>query len=263
MRTARSRLFAAAASGAALVIVLGVAGCKGTGYSKAPPSTTPTATGIWTGSDTVTGQGVIGYIDTAGTAVIIRADGVQFVGPTQLSGDTLIAAVIGYSNFPATFTDGSNYGLGTLNGTVASGSTLTLTLSFTTNGGTLLTDSWSLTYSALSTSGSSLSTLAANYTDSASGSVLSISANGAMSSQNATTGCVLNGTASIIDSAYDIYRVTITYGNCTGSYAPLNGVQLTGVAVLNSSTSPSQLTIEVAGASTTAKFALLLNLAAS
>ena len=260
MRIARSRLFAAA--GAALAIVLAVAGCNGT-YSKATPPATTVATGIWTGSDTVTGQGVIGYIDTAGTAVFIRADGVQFVGPTQLSGDTLIAAVIGYPNFPATFTDGSTYGLGTVNGTVASGSTLTLTLSFTTNAGTPLADSWSLTYSALSNSGSSLSTLAANYTDSVSGSVLSITASGAMSSQNATTGCVLNGTATIIDGAYDIYQVTVTYENCTGSYAPLNGVQLTGVAVLDPSTSPSQLTIEVAGASTTAKFALLLHLAVS
>ncbi len=263
MRTARSRLLAAAAGGAALAIILAVAGCNGTGYSKATTPTTPSATGIWTGSDTVTGQGVIGYIDTAGTAVFIRADGIQFVGPTQLSGDTFIAAVIGYPNFPAPFTDGSTYGLGTLNGTVASGSTLMLTLSFTTNGGTPLADSWSLTYSTLSNSGSSLSVLAANYTDSASGSVLSISANGVMSSQNATTGCVLNGTASIINSAYDIYQVSLTYGNCTGTYAVLNGVQFTGVAVLNPSTSPSQLTIEVAGASATGKFALVLNLAVS
>lgn len=263
MRTARSRFFAAAAGGAVLAIVLAVAGCNGTGYGKTTPPPTPSATGIWTGADTVTGQAVTGYIDSAGTGVFIRADGVQFVGPTQLSGDTIIAAVIGYANFPMTFADGSNYGLGTVNGTVASGSTLMLTLSFTTNGGTLLSDTWSLTYSTLSTSGSSLSTLAANYTDSVSGSVLSISANGVMSSQNASNGCVLNGTATIINSSYDIYRVAVTYENCTGNYAVLNGVQLIGVAVLDPNTSPSHLTIEVAGASTTGKFALLLDLTAS
>lgn len=262
MRTARSTFFAAA-GGTALAIALAVAGCNGTGYGKATPPATPSATGIWTGADTVTGQGVTGYIDSSGTAVFIRADGIQFVGPTQLSGNTIIAAVIGYQSFPATFPDGSSYGLGTVNGTVASGSTLMLTLSFTTNGGSLLSDNWSLTYSTLSTSGSSLSTLAANYTDTASGSVLSISANGVMSGQDATTGCVLNGTATIINSAYDIYQVSLTYANCTGSYAVLNGVPLTGVAVLDPTVSPSRLTIEVAGASATAKFALVLNLAVS
>jgi hypothetical protein len=261
MRTAWSRLTAAA--GAALAIGLGIAACNGTGYTRATTPPMPSATGIWQGTDLVTGTSVTGYIDSANNAVFIRGDGVQFVGPTQLSGDTVIAAVIGYASFPATFTDGSNYGLGTLNGTVATGSTLQLILSFTTNGGTAETGSWSLTYSALSSSGSSLGTLSANYTDTASGSVLSINGNGVMTGQNPANSCVLNGTATIIDSTYDIYQVALTYESCTGSYAVLNGVQLTGLAVLDPNTSPTQLTIEVAGASTTGKFALVLNLTGS
>ena len=56
----------------------------------------------------------------------------------------------GYPDFNATFSDGSTYGIGTLDGTVTSGSTLTATLTFTTNGNTSITGNWSLSYEALS-----------------------------------------------------------------------------------------------------------------
>jgi hypothetical protein len=258
IRTAWGRLIAALISAAAVAI----AGCNGTGYgsNNSTSSSTPSATGIWGGTDSVTGLSVTGYIDSAGNAVFIRSDGVQFVGPTQLSGDTLVAAVVGYTDFPSTFSDGSSYGLGTLNGTVATGSTLTLTLTFTTNGGTMLSGSWSLAFDTLTNSGSSLGTIAATYNDTASGSVLTVSSNGVVTGQNPQNSCVVNGSISIINSTYDIYQVSITYESCTGSYAVLNGVQLTGLAVYNPNTSPPQLTIQVAGASATSKFALVLNL---
>jgi hypothetical protein len=259
MRTAWGRLVTALIGAAAVAI----AGCNGTDYgsNNSMSSSTPSATGIWGGTDS-TGLTVTGYIDSAGDAVFIRSDGVQFVGPTQLSGDTLVAAVVGYTDFPTTFTDGSSYGLGTLNGTVATGSTLTLNLTFTTNGGTMLSDSWSLSFNTLTDSGSSLGTIAANYTDTASGSVITVSANGVVTGQEPNS-CVVNGNLTIINSTYDIYQVTITYESCTGSYAVLNGVELTGLAVYNPNTSPPQLTIQLAGASATGKFALLLNLQGS
>ena len=246
---------------AALVI----AGCNGGMYGgmSNPVPMNASATGIWGGTDAVTGLNVAGYIDPAGEAVFIRADGVQFAGGTQVLGDTLVAAVVGYSNFGSTFTDGSTYGLGTLNGTVATGSTLTLSLSFTTNGGTAQAGSWSLTFNTLTNSGSSLNTISANYADTASGSVISISGNGVMTGQNPANSCVVNGTITIINSSYDIYQVSLTYENCTGSYAVLNGLQLTGFAVLNPNSSPTQLTISVAGASSGSKFGLVLYLQGS
>lgn len=257
MRTACCGLIAALISAAALVI----AGCNGSyGGSNYMHPGAASATGIWGGTDSVTGLSVTGYIDSAGDAVFIRSDGVQFVGPTQVSGDTVVAAVIGYTDFPATFADGSTYGLGTLNGTVATGSTLTLSLSFTTNGGTMQSGSWSLTFNTLSNSGSSLGTITANYTDTASGSVISISADGTMTGQNPQNSCVVNGSITIVNSTYDIYQVKLSYQNCTGSYAVLNGVELTGLAVYDPNTSPPLLTIEVAGASAAGKFALILNL---
>jgi hypothetical protein len=247
------------------LVALATAGCNATVYAGGtnPMPMNESATGVWGGTDSVTGLNVAGYIDPAGEAVFIRADGVQFAGATQVSGDTIVAAVVGYANFGSTFSDGSTYGLGTLNGAVASGSTLTLSLSFKTNGGTAETGSWSLTFSTLTNSGSSLNTISANYTDTATGSVISISGNGVVTGQNPANSCVVNGTITIINSSYDIYQVSLTYQNCTGSYAVLNGLELTGLAVLNPNSSPTQLTISVAGASSGGKFGLVLYLQGS
>jgi len=250
---------------AGTLVALTLAGCNGSLYGgmSNPMPTNASATGIWGGTDSVTGLNVAGYIDSAGEAVFIRADGVQFAGTTQVSGSTLVAAVVAYTNFGTTFNDGSTYGLGTLNGTVASGSMLTLNLSFTTNGGTAETGSWSLTFSTLTNSGSSLNTISANYTDTASGSVISISGDGVMTGQNPANSCVVNGTITVINSSYDIYQVSLTYENCTGSYAVLNGLQLTGLAVFDPNTSPTQMTISIEGASTSSKFGIVLYLQGS
>jgi hypothetical protein len=242
---------------------LSVAGCNGTisGRVNNPMPTNASATGVWGGTDSVTGLSVTGYIDSNGNAVFIRADGVQFVGPTQVSADTLVAAVVVYTNLAGSpFKDGSTYGLGTLNGTVATGSTLTVSVSFTTQGGTAGSGSWSLAFNTLTNSGSSLSTLSANYTDTASGSVISIMGDGVVNGQNPANSCVVNGKVTIINSSYDTYQVSLTYENCTGSYAVLNGLTLTGLAVLNPNTSPTQLTISVAAASSAGKFGLVLYL---
>lgn len=93
--------------------------------------------------------------------------------------------------------------------------------------------------------------------------MISISGNGVMTGQNPANSCVLNGTITVINSSYDIYQVSLSYENCTGSYVVLNGLQLTGLAVFNPNTSPTQLTISVAGASSGSKFGLVLNLQGS
>jgi hypothetical protein len=255
------RLLALLVGFAALV----VAGCNATdtGGSGSTTSTTASALGIWSGTDSSTGETIAGYVDSSGLGVFIRADGVQFVGPTQVSGTTVAATVVGYTSFPSTFSDGSTYGLGTLNGTVASGSTLTLTLTFTTNDGTVMPGSWSLTFNTLTNSGSSLSAITANYTDTASGSMVTISGSGAMTGQNPANSCVLNGSVTVINSAYDIYQVSLTYEDCTGTYTVLNGVQFTGLAVLNPNSSPEQVTIAVTGANSSGKYSLVLNLQGS
>lgn len=253
-------LMLAAALGAALAL----GGCMGPDGSTGGTTTTTdaSATGIWSGTDSVTGFTVIGYVNSTGDAVFMRADGAQYAGPTQVSGQSVVAAVVGYADFGNQFSDGSTYGLGTLEGSVTTAGTMTLTLSFTTNNGTALSGSWSLSYNSLSTSGSSLGAVDASYTDAAGVAAISINANGVMSGQDGN-GCVLNGSISTGDSSNDIYQVSFTFESCTGTYAVLNGVQFTGLAALDTTNSPAQLTIAVAGASTTSKYALVLNLLVS
>lgn len=245
----------------AVVAALSAPGCNSSSDdTSAGPTTNASATGVWSGSDSVSGLSVTAFINSAGQATFIRSDGIQFTGTAQISGDTLAVTVDGYSDFPAAFSDGSTYGIGTLNGAVTTGGSITATLSFTTNGGTAIGGSWSLNYQALSNNGSSTATLSANYTDSVTGAVLSITSNGDMTEQNASNGCVLNGSISTNDSSHDIYEVAYSFGNCTGTYAVLNGVQFTGLATLNTGVSPAQLTIAVTGASSTTPYAIISTL---
>ncbi|HXY97603.1 MAG TPA: hypothetical protein VEH00_11580 [Steroidobacteraceae bacterium] len=246
-----------------IVAALSVAGCNSSSDDTSGSTTNASATGVWSGTDSVSGLSVTAFINSAGQATFIRGDGVQFFGTAQVSADTIAVTVDGYSDFPAAFSDGSTYGLGTLNGTVTTGSTITATLSFTTNAGTAIGGSWSLTFEALSNNASSTAAVSANYTDSVTGAVLSITSNGDMTEQNASNGCVLNGSISTNDSSHDIYEVAYTFGNCTGTYAVLNGVQFTGLASLNTSLSAAQLTMAVTGASSTSKYAITSTLSGS
>jgi hypothetical protein len=49
------------------------------------------------------------------------------------------------------------------------------------------------------------------------------------------------------NTSYDVYEVSYTYESCTGTDAALNGVQFTGLAILNTGVSPAQLLIGVTG----------------
>jgi hypothetical protein len=256
MRVPRSRVIGLAA----VLLASGLAGCNSSTTSGLGSTTDQSATGVWSGTDSVTGDAIVAIINSGGQATFIRSDGVQFDGTVDVSGTTLAATVTGYTNFNQTFSDGSTYGIGTLNGTVSSGGSLTASLTFTTNGGTSLTGTWSLGFDALSNTASSTAAVAGNYTDVATNAVLSITSTGVMTEQNAANGCVLNGSISTTDSSVNVYQVSYTLEDCTGTYAPLNGVQFTGLAYLNTGASPVQIIMAVAGANSTSKYAILSNL---
>jgi hypothetical protein len=244
----RSHITVLGLVGATLILI----GCNSGSDSSTSATTTTTnasATGVWSGTDSVSNLAVTAFINSAGEAEFISASGAQlFVGTVQISGSTFDVAVDGYSNFGGTaFSDGSTYGVGTVTGTIVSGSTLTATLSFTTSGGTAITGTWTLSFDVVSNSGSSLSAISGNYTDGATGATVAIDGTGDISSQDANTGCVLTGTVSTTDTTYDVYQLVYTYKNCVGTYAALNGFQLSGLAVLNTSVSPTQLDIAVTG----------------
>jgi len=252
--TPGAALRCAAATCAALTLV----SCNSTiGNGGGGTVTRASPVGVWVGIDSVTSLSITAYINSAGQATFFRSDGVQFDGSVQISGSTLAATVTGYTDFSSNFNDGSNTGIGTLNGTVTTGDSLRATLTFTTDGGTMITGTWQLNFEAQSNTASSTAAVSGNYTDNVTGTVLSINNSGVMTSQNANNGCVLNGSISTSDSTHDLYEVAFSYGNCTGTYAVLNGVQFTGLATLNASASPLQLSWAVSGASATAKYGLI------
>jgi hypothetical protein len=239
--------------GIAVATVL-MAGCNGSSLAGGDTSsTTPTnasATGLWSGADSATGLTITAVINSSGQADFIRSDGTQFVGSVQVSGDSMAATLGVYANFGTAFADGSTHGLGTLSGTVTSGGTLTANVAYTTDGGTTVSGVWSLSYDTLSNTASSLTAISGSYTDGATGAVLSISGSGQMTSQDPTTGCVLNGTVSITTGGVDVYQVVYDYESCSGASAALNGVAFSGLAVLNPDVSPAQVVIGVSGQST-------------
>jgi hypothetical protein len=244
--------------GAAAVLLLPA--CNATDDSGSSSTTNASATGVWSGSDSVSGLSLTAFINSGGQATFIRSDGVQFDGTAEVSGSTIAVTVTGYTPFPQTFGDGSTYGIGTVNGTVTTGSTISATLDFTTNGNTAISGTWSLTYQAQSTNPSSTSVVSGNYTDASTGAVLSVTSAGALTEQNSSNSCVLNGSISTADSTTNVYEVAYTFEDCTGTYSTLNGVQFTGLASLNTSVSPAQLIMAVAGANSTSKYAIVSTL---
>lgn len=257
-------------SGALGIAAALAAGCNSTdtGSGSGSSSTTnASATGVWSGSDATSGLTVTAIINAAGQATFIRSDGVEFTGTADVSSNTLAVAVDGYSGFPTTFADGSSHGIGTLNGSVMTASTMSASLMFTTDGNTAISGSWSLSYASIANNASSTGAVSGNYTDNSNdplgGAVLSISGSGVMTSQSASNRCVLNGSVSTNDSSHNVYEVAYSYASCTGSAAVLNGVQFTGLATLNTAQSPAQLLMAVAGASSTARYGIVSTLSGS
>ncbi len=225
---------------------LTIGACNSSSSNDSNP-TTQSATGIWSGTDSVSGLTVTAFINSGGQAVFIRGDGIQFTGAVQVSSSTLAASVDGYPDFAQQFSDGSTYGIGTLSGTVTSATTLTATLAFTTNGNTSITGNWSLSYESLSDTASAPSAFAGTYADSASGATFVISPAGAITITGSPNGCSLTGSVTTSDTSHNIYEVSYSYTGCTGTYQPLNGVQFTGLGTINAAVSPVQAVIAATG----------------
>lgn len=61
---------------------------------------------------------------------------------------------------------------------------------------------------------------------------MTVDTSGAVFEQSTTTGCVLNGQISIIDSNWNLYAITLDGANCQGIFESLNGATFTGLASL-------------------------------
>ena len=67
--------------------------------------------------------------------------------------------------------------------------------------------------------------------------IFQVDANGAIFEQD-PNGCILSGQISIINAAYNAYSVRITFANCTGTDAALNGQSFSGLVTLDTQVSP-------------------------
>jgi hypothetical protein len=255
------------------LLIASIAGCNCDGdavcsfvTSSTTSTTTSTtsATGIWTGTDSAAGLELTGFINADGQADFIRSDGAQFIGTAQASNTALDIALTGYTQYGYQFSDGSTSGAGTFSGTFTSGSAISGSLQFATADNTTITSSWSLTFDSLYNTASSLATISGTYTDRLaavsngldpmSGSSVTISSAGVLYAQGSTDDCVVNGTVTVVNASYDLYQVSYTFANCSGSSAVLNGIEFTGMAELNPNSSPAEVIIAVTGAGTAADY---------
>lgn len=189
--------------------------------------------GIWQG------EGVGAYVTETGEFHIFFADTVndsfpQYFGSLTTSGNDVSGEFTGYPFYGETYEDGSTHGSGTLTGTVQERSTLTLDVTFETSAGTEGTESISLAYNAMYERESSLEAIAGTYYGLTLGTTVTIYSDGEIFAQSPAYECVLNGTVSIIDPQYNLYRVEHTVSNCLEPAADLNGLEFSGFATIQS-----------------------------
>jgi hypothetical protein len=236
-------------SAAVIGTCLLVVGCGGGGGGSPalpapPPVTNASPGGIWEGA-LGSGQDILGLVTESGEFHFLTDDLSQYFGTVAVNGNSVSAQFTGYSDLAFTFPDGSTRGTGSLSGTVQSRSTFTANSNFTTAAGSSNTNTINLTYNALYDRDSSLTTLAGNFEDLRTGVIVNINSNGVAFAQNPATGCVLNGTASIINPQFNAYRVQYTYSSCQGQDAILNGATFRGLATLDNTGSPEAMIVGV------------------
>jgi hypothetical protein len=214
--------------------------------------------GLWSGADTDSPLQVTGIIDESGNMRFIRADGIQYVGIAMTSGNSISASFDAYTPFGTTFSDGSTHETGTLSGTIDARVSITASTQSMTDKGTVAKGTLTLSFNPLYDQASSFAAIAGNYTEAGSGTVVSIDANGVIFSQDASTGCVVNGNATIIAASYDAYAVRATYASCTGAEAVLNGITFSGLATFDTNT--RQLIAAVTGSGAGVTYAIVYTL---
>lgn len=231
-----------------------------------PPAPPQSPAGIW-GFGSSNANVPLAIINSAGQAIFSTFNGEIFSGTTQVSGTDLTIAVEGYPGWGSTFSDGSVHGAGELVGTVTTGGTLSALLTFTTDGGAPITANWTLPYYTFyeTSSLADIQSSAGFAVNGGPATAIAIDANGVMSSQAASNGCVLSGLVSTGDPAHNVYEVSYSYADCSGASQGLNGVQFTGLAFNSTNDvpgnlAPLQLIMVVTGAAATAQYAIYSNL---
>jgi hypothetical protein len=195
-------------------------GSGGSGVSN-PPTPVPTNPGgVWFGTSSGGGTtiNIEGVITEDQEGRFIDENGTQYV-ITSISGNdgNISINFDAYAQFGYVFLDGSTSGTGSITGTINERSSFDGNSSFSTGeSGTL-----SLTYDAIYERESSLAKLEGQWQEDY--GVLNVDPDGSFFEQD-QFGCVYDGQASIVDSNFNAYQLTMTVSNCgtsNGNYAGL------------------------------------------
>ncbi len=222
------------------------------------------AGGIWRAAD-----GTVALIDEDDHAHLVRPDGTQFVGDVvgvrynkqDCLADREKSEMHVVLPPGVALPDGSTSGKGRVDaGWVARTGQLQLTVDVRTAGGGTYPVAFLGTYDSLHASNSSRATITGMYRSTASpeAAVLTIDSDGGMFSQDATTGCVVNGTINPVDSHYDVYRVTLSYSACQGALTPLNGLPVKGLATYDAQRNPAELVLALDAGEGTQHYSIVL-----
>lgn len=211
-----------------LLTACGGGSSGGGGSSTPPPPATPNADpgGIWYGSASNTTLGetyeVVGVSIANGELRFIDSQGVQYHGSMQVSGSSFSAAFRAIVPLGEYFVDGSTVLTGNMNGTFSQRGSL--------DGSYLMSSgergTVSLLYDNMYQRPSQQSRLTGTWID-ASDDTYGIDSMGRIFGQD-SFGCVYSGTAGIIDSQFNAYRISLTVSNCgevNGTYSGLGVLQ--------------------------------------
>ena len=236
----------------AFLAAMGGCGGGGGGGSPAPVVSNPPPPagdepvgGGWYGDLDVTGQDgwVDGVVASDGSAYfsnsVCECEGevplqVMFWGKLASSGRQVTGEFTAAGSFP----DGAVAGAARLNAviegvaTATTARTMTGTVVFTSSLCATYTASLSIEYDRNYEWPSFLERIAGVYRDYSgmySKAILNVSADGSLFLQDAASGCIINGQASIVDGRYSLYGVELTHSGCGGDLAGLNGVLYQGL----------------------------------
>ena len=202
--------------------------------------------GAWVGTDSGENQ-ILALVTESGRLNWILLDtGEQGFGTVSVQGMTTTIEYTLVAPWGLTLADGSTSATCDGTGTISERQSWHAPINCTTSLGGSIESIIGFNYDAMYDRDSSLVLIAGDYDDS--GLVMSVSATGEIFEQDPASGCVVNGQVSIIDSQFNVYDVSITYSNCAGDEAVLNGAVFAGLGILDDTVVPETAIFGVTGA---------------
>lgn len=212
-----------------MFVSLTLIACGGGGGGTPATDTTATqsASGIWRGTVTSvidgTAYDAVGLITESGEVIFFTEDGEQTLGSITVDGNEFNANLTSYAPLGTLYSQNNSGSIaGTASGTVTEKSSLSGNASYSGS----VTSKFTFSYDSIYERNSSLSLVAGTYSDTdGSGytETYSIDSLGNISGSD-SNGCQFSGRIQILDSNYNVYRITLTVTNCGAANDAYSGL---------------------------------------